>query len=196
MDWPHSVISDAAFGVRAADGFPDKIGSALNACLTADSAEELRKLAGKIKDLLDRQKNEAAEQFGRLVAAWRQKPLSPTDHRTIWVNFHAQWAGVASPTRGVDEVINSLSAHFEYHKTKLDLAVKDPNYDPFNHKNDMLDAQQLVYLAYSNRHFLTCDTGFQNFVKTSPQRTQIHTVPIDSLADEAAIVKLLTSITE
>jgi hypothetical protein len=197
MDWPHSVLSDAAFGVNAANGFPALLGDFLNSCLTAESADKLREPAGKIKDLLDRQKNEAAEQFVRLAEAWKREPLNAAQHRKIWVNFHAQMAGVASYTRRVDDIISSLSAYFEYDNSKLDLAVNDPKYNPCKkeHKNDFLDVKQLVYLAYPNRHFLTCDHGFETFVKTSPQRTRIHRVCQDSLTDKDAVVRLLTSIT-
>jgi hypothetical protein len=92
------------------------------------------------------------------------------------------------------EMVSTLSAYHEYEKTKLEIAVKSKGYNPEKHRNDLLDAEQLIYLSDPSLHFLTCDGGFQNFVKELPQAKRIITVEPAALADAGKTETMLRGI--
>jgi hypothetical protein len=74
--------------------------------------------------------------------------------------------------------------------------VKSKGYKPEKHANDLLDAEQLIYLSDPSRHFLTCDGGFQNLVKKSPQAKGIVTVEPEALADAGKAEAVLRGVVE
>jgi hypothetical protein len=84
----------------------------------------------------------------------------------------------------VDRVIDCLNALYVYETHKLKTATSADNYNVKKHANDILDAEQLAYLAYPELNFLTCDQGF-NRAAASAQFGRIHVVPRESLGDHA-----------
>jgi hypothetical protein len=68
--------------------------------------------------------------------------------------------------------------------------LSSKEYNPEKHANDLLDAEQLIYLSNSTLCFITCDSGFQNLVKKSPQAKQIIAVAQEELGDAAKVEAL------
>jgi len=66
------------------------------------------------------------------------------------------------------------------------VAVQNLNYHAEKHANDLLDSEQLVYLADPRLRFLTADRGYLKRIKQSAQRANIHLLaskPFNAPAD-------------
>jgi hypothetical protein len=87
-----------------------------------------------------------------------------------------------------------LSAYHDYEKGKLQVALANDEYNPEKHKNDLLDAEQLIYLFDATLCFLTCDKGVSNFVKKSSQASRVITVSPNDLNNAASAEKVLRGI--
>jgi hypothetical protein len=95
------------------------------------------------------------------------------------------------------EMVSALCGYHEYEETKLRVALSSKGYNPEKHANDLLDAEQLIYLmSDSSLHFLTRDGGFQNLVKKSPQAKRIVTVEPGALADAGKVEAVLRGVVE
>jgi hypothetical protein len=79
-------------------------------------------------------------------------------------------------------------------KGKLQVALANDEYNPEKHKNDLLDAEQLIYLFDATLCFLTCDKGVSNFVKKSSQASRVITVSPNDLNNAASAEKVLRGI--
>lgn len=86
--------------------------------------------------------------------------LPDDEHRLIFANSIARRAGVPLEGINVNHVIDTLSALWAYEYERLTNAAAETDYNPHGHENDVYDAQQLIYLAHPELHFLTCDRGF------------------------------------
>ena len=72
--------------------------------------------------------------------------------------------------------------------------MANENYSPEKHKNDLLDAEQLIYLSNPSLFFLTCDKGIANLVKNSSQAKRVITVSPEELVDAAKVEALILRI--
>jgi len=173
LPWPSEVIAQLGFHTKPAnDDVIANVGKAINACLNANSADEVRESAGKLKDWLDKRKASYAENFQRLVSSYRDHPLTDEEFPKFWVEGIARRVNVDPKSRPTSEVVSTLSAYYEYDKERLQAAVSNPQYVP--KPNDLLDSEQLVYLADPTRLFLVCDRGYQARIRKSPQLKQIY----------------------
>jgi hypothetical protein len=111
-----------------------------------------------------------------------------------WFRGIAERIKADPSTRKRSEIISTLNAYHEFEESKLSIALKSKGYNPGKHANDLLDAEQLIYLSDSTLCFITCDSGFQNLVKKSPQATQIITVTQEELGDAAQVEALLRKV--
>jgi hypothetical protein len=189
LPWP----DDALFGIwfkkaPPDDGFTERMQKAFNTCLAAESAKELQDEAGELKDAMDRMKDKTAQDFGRLLLAARKEGLDGENFSQAWFLGIANRIKAEPKSRDMSEIVASLSAYHEFEKSKLRVALENKNYNPEKHKNDLLDAEQLIYLSDPSLCFLMCDKGFANLVKNSPQ---IHTVSVYELSDAAWVEELL-----
>jgi hypothetical protein len=66
---------------------------------------------------------------------------------------------------------------------------------PERHGNDLLDAEQLVYLGSPELHFLTCDKGFAR-VEQSAQATRIIIVSPNDLSEQEKVETQLRKVTD
>jgi hypothetical protein len=80
-----------------------------------------------------------------------------------------------------------------YEYERLTNAAEEPNYNPHAHENDVYDAQQLIYLAHPELHFLTCDRGFRK-AAASPQYSRIHWEPVHIFQNPAQATRVIESI--
>jgi hypothetical protein len=118
-------------------------------------------------------------------------------HQKVWCGRvkTAQRVKTDPASRPVADIVAAMSAYHEYESAKVKVAAENRDYDPAKHKNDLLDSEQLVYLADSPVHFLTCDSGYSNRVTKSDQARKIHTVSANELTDAAWVEELLRIIT-
>ncbi len=196
LPWIDAAIAKIGFGVKVQDDTAERFGRALNACLQTENVDELRESACTLKDLLDRAKDQATDNFQRILEPYRKKPLSDDELRTAFVTCLAGRVGVRPDAKPVNKVIAAMSAYFEFEEAKLKEATSNLEYKPEKHKNDILDAAQLVYLEDAQLHFLTCDRGYSRRVQNSPQKAHIHTVGVDALKNSPcveALIELMTS---
>ena len=100
--------------------------------------------------------------------------LTSDNFDEVWLAGLAKRVGIDPARHRAADIIAALSAYHEFEHHKLFVAVKNPQYKPENHANDLLDAEQLIYLADPRLHFLTADGGYLNRITQSPQKARIH----------------------
>jgi hypothetical protein len=197
LPWPDAAIQGVWFGKTSPDdGFTERMQKAFNTCLHADSADTLREEAGNLRDAIDDMNQKTAEEFGRLLEAARKEGVKEGDFSSLWFNGMARRIKAEPDSKKMQEVVDALSAYHEFEESKLKTALANEDYKPLKHKNDLLDAEQLVYLNDANLRFLTCDKGFAGRVRKSPQAARICTVTLDDLADAPKIEALIRKITD
>jgi hypothetical protein len=196
LAWP----DDALFSVwnkkpRPDDGFTARMQKAFNTCLAAESAKDLQEDAGKLKDVMDKMKAKTAQDFGRLLdAARKEGGLEGENFSKAWFQGIANRISADEKSKDMKEIVEALNVYHEFEGGKLRVALANKDYNPEKHKNDLLDAEQLIYLSDPSLCFLTCDNGFTNLVKKSPQAKRIIVVAHAKLADAATVEGLVRGI--
>lgn len=186
--WP----DDALYGIwykknAPQDDFKSRMEKALNTCLAADSVAELRAEAGKLKDVMDGMKQRTAGDFERLLEAARKEPMDDESFSKAWFQGIANRVKADAKSREMNEIITELSAYHEFEREKLKVGLAHKEYNAERHSNDLLDAEQLIYLSDPSLCFLTCDKGFGK-IKESPQAKRIVIVtPPDDLAKPTVV---------
>jgi hypothetical protein len=194
LPWPDVAIANIGFElVVKPDDFQDRLEKTINLCLATGEPEEFRQSADDLKNAMDKIKDDALRQFQTIVGMNRAKPLSGQEFSEAWMRGAAQRMQ-ADPTRfKPSEVGSHLNAYHEFEEDRLTLATRNPQYNP--KRNDILDAEQLVYLGRPELQFLTCDKGYLNRIKKAPQRAQIHRAAAQELSSVAEVEKLLRRLT-
>lgn len=170
------------------------INNAVNRVLHATTAAELKSEGEEMRALLDRGKNEAADNFAALLASVKAEgKVASAEDRCIFAQSIARRAGVEAETADVDFVLTHLDAHYRFEQQRINAAIENPEYNVKRRANDVYDAELLIYLADPTLHLLTCDTGFKR-AKDSPQANRIHILPADALRDPDAATNALQSI--
>jgi hypothetical protein len=84
----------------------------------------------------------------------------------------------------MDDVVSRFSAYFEHQTSRVRAAIvatcRGQRYNFAKHQNDLLDSEQLVYLADERLHFVTCDKGFEQL--KSGQEKQVSVVTHEEFA--------------
>jgi hypothetical protein len=195
LPWPDDALFSIWFKKPAPDdGFTERMQKAFNACLAAESAKALQDEAGKLKDVMDRMKDKTAQDFGRLLQAARKEGLEGEKFSQAWFQDIANRIKAESKSRDMSEIVSALNAYHEFERGKLQVALGNKDYNPEKHKNDLLDAEQLIYLSDPSLCFLTCDKGFANLVKNSPQAKRVITVSPEELVDPGKVETLIRGI--
>jgi hypothetical protein len=190
--WPDDVLSGVWFGKAPPDdGFTERMQKAFNTCLNAESVKELAVESGHLKDEIDNMKTKTANDFGQLLRSARKEGFA-------WGTFSEMWfQGIANRVKGdpnsrsVSEVASLFNAHHEFERRKLRDALPDVNYDPIAHRNDLFDAEQLVYLSNPYLYFLTSDKGLADYVKNSSQANRVINVQAAELDSAEKVETLL-----
>jgi Anticodon binding domain len=194
LPWPTEVIAQLGFQAKTpSDNFIASVEKTINICLRTESVEEIRMSAGKLKDALDRMKASTARDFERLVEGYKKQPLTDDEFSEVWVYGIAKRINVDPKSRPTSEVVSALSAYHEYERERLKVAASNPQYAP--DPNDLLDSEQLVYLADPALNFLVCDGGYMARIKKSPQVAQIRKVSPDELSNVDRVQVLFHSLT-
>jgi hypothetical protein len=192
LPWPDDALFSVWFQKPAPDGgYTQRMQKAFNVCLAADSVKSLQEEAGQLKDLMDKMKEQTAEDFRRLLESARKNPLERDKASQAWFQGIANRVKADSKSKSLSEIVSALNAYHEFEMCKLQVALQNKDYNPQEHKNDLLDAEQLIYLSDASLCFLTCDTGFRNLVRKSSQAKRIITASPAELADAPKIEGLL-----
>lgn len=122
--------------------------------------------------------------------------MKAVDTTEAWFVSIANSVGADPKSRPVGEIVSALSAHHEFEQAKLQTALSIPEYNPLSRKNqnDIIDAEQLVYLADESLCMLTADSGFLSKVTKSKQAARISTVPAADLMDAKKVEVILRAV--
>jgi hypothetical protein len=200
LPWPDAWLYQVWFQKPKSDeGFTKRMESAFNWCLTATSEASLtalKEVSADHSQLMDDFKYSKAQEFKAMIEAAKQEKVQAFDATEVWFVSIANSIGADPKSKPVAEIVNALSAYHEFGQAKLETALTNPEYNPLNRKNqnDIIDAEQLVYLADPSLCLLTSDGGFKSKVTKSAQATRIITVPPDKLMDAKRAEAVLRAI--
>jgi hypothetical protein len=196
LPWMTDAAAKIAFDVPLPDdGFTHGMQENVNELLNYE-LEDVLETAEAIRDELDKIKTEYAGYFKETVNYFRAAPLTESLFTQIWVNGVKNRLHLEKNTTPTAQVVEALSAYHEFEFSKLVVALANKgSYNAVKHRNDLFDAEQLVYLKDPSLHFLTADRGYLRKVVKSPFRDRIHEVRSPLLADAASLESLLRQIT-
>ncbi len=191
LPFPSDALRSYWFGTSAIDeGFRKGMQESFNVLLNTDSADDVLQGAIKHKEFMVKLKLQAAQDFQAMLEYAKKNPFDMT---TAWFQGIANGAGADPNSKPATDIQSILSALYEYEQSKLATALKNPKYNPMSltNQNDIIDAEQLIYLADESLYFLTCDQGFQKRIKKSPQATRIITAKAEELQNPITAEALL-----
>lgn len=195
LPWPADVLANVGFGKPMKDNdFAQRMEKAFNVCLSATSAELLQEEAGKLKDVMDAMRLKTTQDFGRLLDGARKESPKGDWFSEAWFQGIAKRAEADPKSKSVSDLTTTFSAYHEFERVKLEAALRYKDYNVKKHQNDLLDAEQLIYLGSPELCFLTCDKGFAR-VNKSAQSARIIIVSPQDISDLGKIEALLRRIT-
>jgi hypothetical protein len=189
-EWLHQVWFQKA---REDDGFAKRMQAAFNMCLAAESVPAFKEKAANHKKLMDDFKMGKAQEFKAMIDTARHERVKAYDMTGAWFTSIAKSVDADPNSKPVDEIVTALSAHHEFEQSKLKTALTEREYNPLSRKNqnDIVDAEQLLYLAAPRLCMITSDTGFKSKVTKSPQAAQIITASPSELMDATTAANVL-----
>jgi hypothetical protein len=194
LPWMDAAIARIAFGIPLKDdGYTKRLQQDMNVLLNCDLSEVLETAKAR-RDELSRIKSEYAGHFKETVEYFRREPLTEKEFTRVWLAGIKRRLHLESNTKPEAEIVDALGAYHEFELAKLQVAVANPSYNFEKHRNDLFDAEQLVYLKDENLHFLAIDRGYRTKVLKSPMRNRIHEVPRERLADPTKAEDVLRAI--
>jgi len=194
LPWPDDMLYQLWFRkLPVDDGFAKNMQDSFNLCLATESVDILKAEAEKHKQVVDSFKMSTAHHFKDMLTEVRKGPGKTFDMTEAWFLGIANRIHADPKSKAVSELLCSLSAYHEFEQSKLQTALDTPTYNPLSKKNrnDIFDAEQLVYLGDNSLCLLTCDKGFKKRVKQSEQAARIITVPREELLDAKKVEVLL-----
>jgi hypothetical protein len=194
LPWPDDMLHQLWFGTPSVDdGFTRKMQDSFNACLVEDSVAALRAEAVKHKQVMNDFKAKAAQDFKNILDEARKEKKKSFDMTEAWFRGIANRVHADPQPSKMSEIVSALSAYHEFEDSKLAMALKTPRYNPLSktNRNDILDAEQLVYLGDKSLCLLTCDKGFDKRVKKSEQVKRLIVVAPEELMDATKAEVLL-----
>jgi Protein of unknown function (DUF2934) len=195
LPWPDEALANIGFGKSMEDDdFTPRMEKAFNVCLNATSATPLREEAGKLKDTMDAMKLRTARDFARLLEVAKKESPESGWFSEAWFQGVAKRAKADPKSKTPGQLAEAFSAYHEFERVKLEIALQSKEYNAEKHQNDLLDAEQLIYLGSSGLNFLTCDNGFKRVSKSS-QSKQIAIVSPIELSDAGKVETVLRQVT-
>lgn len=195
LPWEDDVFRSLIFNLpQPQSRLPELLGNATRRVFDAKGPADVKEDARQLREMMDVGKFEATEDFARLLDSWRvHGGVADEEHRRIFATSIAHRAGVPQEGIDVDHVIGKLNALWAYESERLTNAAAEDKYNPHRHENDVYDAQQLIYLAHPDLHFLTCDRGYRK-AAASQQYTRIHGEPIHIFEDPGQAMRAMRDI--
>lgn len=178
------------------DPITPALNTAVNNVLAATSADELREEGIEMRALLDREKDREATNFQALLTSLRlEGPLDEAENRVIFARSIARRAGIDENEVDAAKVVANLDAHFQFERERMRVGAETRAYNVAKRKNDIFDAELLIYLADTSLHLLTSDQGFRRASQSS-QAARIHLVTPESLLTAETATATLRAIAE
>ena len=193
--WMDDAISAIAFGVPSTDDtyrrrLKDDLDVLLNARL-----DEVVDVAQVRRDEIAKVKTTEAGEFQAAVDYFRSVPFSEEAFTEVWCAGIRRRVNQQQNPKPNADIVAALSAYHEFDLNKLKIALAQPDYNILKHKNDLLDAEQMIYLGDPNLNFLALDHGYLSKVVKSPFRCRIHHIERRELATplgaEAALRQII-----
>jgi hypothetical protein len=172
--WSQKDVQDEDFRKRMEDSF--------HVILSTDSLAPLKEAAIQQKQTMKEFKLNMAHDFKNMVDDLKaqqgktgKKKAEPVDTTEVWFHGVAKRAQADPTSKTVSEVQALFGAYHEFEQEKLRRALISPNYNPLSHENqnDIIDAEQLVYLGDRSLCMVTSDKGLKSKVTKSDQATRI-----------------------
>jgi hypothetical protein len=194
LPWPDDMLFQLWFHkLPADDGFTKKMQDSFNVCLSTESVATLKAEAEQHKQVMDNFKENTAQHFKDMLTEARKEKKKHFDMTEAWFRGIANRIHAAPKSRKMSEIVSALSAYHEFEESKLQMALTTPQYNPLSktNRNDIFDAEQLVYLGDKSLCLLTCDKGFRKRVKKSEQARRLITATREELIDAKKAEALL-----
>lgn len=183
LPWPDDMIRSLLFQKDVQDeDFRKRMQDSFNVILNTTSLEPLKEVALQQKQMMEEFKLNMANDFKNMVDDLKaqqgkvgNKKAMPVDTTPVWANGVVKRAKADSTSKTISEVQALFGAYHEYEQEKLRRALISPGYNPLSHdnQNDIIDAEQLVYLGDPSLCMLTSDKGLKSKVTKSNQATRI-----------------------
>lgn len=195
--WMDDAINAIAFGVPSTDDtyrrrLKDDLDVLLNARL-----DEVIDVARLRRDEIVKVKTAEAGDFQAAVDYFRSATLSKEAFVEVWCAGIRRRVNQQQNPKPNADIVTALSAYHEFDLNKLKIALAQPDYNILKHKNDLLDAEQMIYLGDPKLNFLALDHGYLSKVVKSPFRGRIHHVQRKDLATplgaEAVLRRIISS---
>jgi hypothetical protein len=166
--------------------------------LNTDSVLKIKDGALKYQQMMDDLKMRMAQRFKDMLDDLRKKKYKSFDITASWLQGIAKRIDADPKSKLSPSLVDSLSAYHEYEQSRVTTALKSRQYNPLSrtNQNDIIDSEQLVYLADERLCLITGDTGLRRRVKTSPQLSRIITATPEQLQDPKQASALIKSITQ
>lgn len=194
LPWMDAAIERIAFGITLEDdAYTQRLQDDMNVLLNCELSEVLETARSR-RGELSKIKSEYAGHFKETVEYFRKVRLTEDEFTRAWLTGIKRRLHLEADTKPAVQVVDALSAYHEFELAKLNVAVANKDYNFEKHRNDLFDAEQLVYLKDHNLHFLAIDRGYRTKVVKSPLRKRIHEVSRERLADPANAIDVLKEI--
>jgi hypothetical protein len=198
LPWEDDVFRTLIFNLpqQPQSQLPELLGNATRRVFHSSSPADVEKEAQQLRDMMDRAKYESTEDFAKLLDSWRANGgVTDLEHRRIFATSIANRAGVPQEGVDVNHVISKLDVLWAYEYQRVTNAAAEKDYNPHRHENDFYDAQQLIYLAQPDIHFLTCDRGFRKSADAL-QYKRVHWEPTHVLENAEQATRSIRKIIE
>src|ERR1039458_6070493 len=168
LPWMSDAVANFAFGIPIQDdGFTRGMQENINELLNYQLADVFEAATAR-RDELDKTKTEYAGYFKETAEFFRTNTLTENKFTEIWLNGIKRRLHLEDNATPAAQVVDALSAYHEFEFSKLKLAVANKNYNFEKNRNDLFDAEQLVYLKDPSLHFMALDRGYLRNVVKSP----------------------------
>lgn len=163
LPWSDDLFRMSIFALPPGeDVMTAPLNMAVQNVLNAKKHEDLIEEGLEMREMLVTEQEEEAVHFADLIQQWRSSgPMEEAEHRAIFARSIARRAGFDEDKVDVDAVLNALSAFYHFEKTKISVGSGNLQYNALKHKNDVFDAELLIYLADPSLHLLTGDKRVQ-----------------------------------
>src|SRR5258706_771104 len=135
--------------------------------LNTDSVLKIKDGALKYQKMMDDFKINMGQRFKDMLDDLRKKKYKTVDITAPWLEGIAKRIDADPKSTPSSSVVDSLSAYHEYEQSKVTTALKSRHYNALSrtNQNDIIDGEQLVYLADERLCMITGDTGIERRVK-------------------------------
>jgi hypothetical protein len=170
--------------------------------LSAESLAPLQEAAREQKQTMQEFKFNMAQDFKNMVDDLKarqgkigRKKAQPIDTTEAWFKGIANRAHADPTSKTISEVQTLFGAYHQFEQEKLRRALVSPGYNALSHsnQNDIIDAEQLVYLGDHSLCMVTSDKGLKSKVVKSDQAIRIILATPQDLMDPQRAERVIRS---